>query len=54
MGMDYVVDDIPLEANFNIQLGESYNGLGDVKKKEFIFKANQLNKKIKMNYFQEQ
>ena len=43
MGMDYVVDDKTLEANFNIQLGESYNGLGDVKKKEFYFsKANQL------------
>jgi hypothetical protein len=43
MGMDYVIDDIPLEANFNIQLGESYNGLGDVKKKEFYFsKTNQL------------
>jgi hypothetical protein len=37
IGMDYVVEDIPLEANFNIQLGESYNGLGDVKKKEFYF-----------------
>jgi hypothetical protein len=23
IGMDYVIDDIPLEANFNIQLGES-------------------------------
>jgi hypothetical protein len=34
MGMDYVIEDIPLEANFNIQ---SYNGLGDVKKKEFYF-----------------
>jgi hypothetical protein len=33
--MDYVVEDIPL--NFNIQLGESYNGLGDVKKKDFYF-----------------
>ena len=43
IGMDYVVEDIPLEANFNIQLGESYNGLGDSKKKEFYFsKANQL------------
>ena len=43
MGMDYVVEDIPLEANFYIQLGEAYNGLGDVKKKEFYFgKANQL------------
>jgi hypothetical protein len=38
MGMDYVVEDIPLEANFNIQLGESYNGLGDDKKKNSIFR----------------
>lgn len=46
MGMDYVIEDIPLEANFNIQLGESYSGLGDVKKKEFYFsKANQLLKR---------
>ena len=43
MGMDYVIDDIPLEANFYIQLGESYNGLGDAKKKEFYFgKANEI------------
>jgi hypothetical protein len=49
--MDYVIDDIPLEANFNIQLGESYNGLGDVKKILFG-KANQLlNQKIKMFIF---
>jgi hypothetical protein len=41
MGMDYVVEDIPLEANFNIQL-ESYNGLGDDKKKILFSKANQL------------
>jgi hypothetical protein len=40
MGMDYVVEDIPLEANFNIQLGESYNGLGDIRKK--ILFLNQL------------
>jgi hypothetical protein len=40
MGMDYVVEDIPLEANFNIQ---SYNGLGDDKKKRILFsKTNQL------------
>jgi hypothetical protein len=37
MGMDYVVEDIPLEANFNIQL-ESYNGLGDDKKKRILFR----------------
>ena len=43
MGLDYVVDDIKLELNFNLQLGEAYNGLGDLKKKELYFaKANQL------------
>jgi tetratricopeptide (TPR) repeat protein len=43
MGMDYVVDDVVLEVNFNMQLGEAYNGLGDFKKKELYFsKANQL------------
>ena len=43
MGMDFVVDDKNLEINFNIQLGEAYNGLGDNTKKEFYFsKANQL------------
>ena len=48
MGLDYVVDDIKLEANFNIQLGEAYNGLGDAKKKEEHFlKANQLVKQKK-------
>lgn len=46
MGMDYLVDDVVLEINFNIQLGEAYNGLGDLKKKELYFsKANQLLKK---------
>jgi tetratricopeptide (TPR) repeat protein len=48
MGLDYVVDDKTLEANFNIQLGESYNGLGDAKKKEeYFLKANELLKKKK-------
>lgn len=43
MGLDYVVSDLLLEANFNLQLGEAYNGLGDFKKKEMYFaKANQL------------
>jgi len=43
MGMDFVVNDVVLEVNFNIQLGEAYNGLGDFKKKELYFsKANQL------------
>lgn len=48
MGMDYVVEDITLEINYNIQLGEAYNGLGDANKKEFYFsKANELLKKQK-------
>jgi len=47
MGLDYVVNDTALEINFNIQLGEAYSGLGDVKKKETYFqKADKLlNKK---------
>jgi tetratricopeptide (TPR) repeat protein len=45
-GMDYVIDNKALEINFNIQLGEAYNGLGDQKKKELYFKkADQLLKK---------
>ena len=48
MGLDYLVDDALLEINFNIQLGEAYNGLGDFKKKEQYFsKANQLLKNKK-------
>ena len=43
MGMDYVVEDVQLEINFNLQLGEAHNGLGDFKKREQYFtKANQL------------
>ena len=48
MGLDYIVEDRALEINFNIQLGEAYNGLGDFKKKEMYFsKANQLLKEKK-------
>nr|WP_315205846.1 tetratricopeptide repeat protein [uncultured Flavobacterium sp.] len=48
MGLDYLVEDKALEINFNIQLGEAYNGLGDFKKKEMYFsKANQLLKEKK-------
>ncbi len=48
MGMDYVVENKELEINFNMQLGEAYNGLGDVKKKDLFFsKANQLLKEKK-------
>ncbi len=47
-GIDYVVDDTKLETNFNLQLGEAYNGLGDFKKKELYFtKANELLKNKK-------
>ena len=42
-GIDYLVDDKNLEINFNIQLGEAFNGLGDIAKKEFYFtKADKL------------
>ncbi|WP_115813036.1 tetratricopeptide repeat protein [Flavobacterium aquicola] len=48
MGLDYVVENKDLEINFNIQLGEAYNGLGDTAKKELYFnKANQLLKEKK-------
>lgn len=48
MGMDYIVDNRDLEINFNIQLGEAFNGLGDAKKKEYYFlKADQLLKQKK-------
>jgi hypothetical protein len=43
MGMDYVVEN----RNFNIQLGETYNGLGDFKKKTCFLPANQLLKEKK-------
>lgn len=43
IGVDYVVDDKSLEANFYIQLGEASSGLGDQKKKEEYFvKAEKL------------
>jgi tetratricopeptide (TPR) repeat protein len=42
-GFDFVIDDLDLEINFNLQLAEVYNGLGDFKKKDSFFaKANQL------------
>ncbi|WP_396195364.1 tetratricopeptide repeat protein [Flavobacterium sp.] len=47
-GLDFVIEDVALEINFNIQLGEAYNGLGDMKKKEKYFtKANELINKQK-------
>ncbi len=42
-GIDFLVDDKTLEINFNIQLGEAFNGLGDIAKKEIYFtKADKL------------
>lgn len=47
-GIDYIVDNKALEANFYIQLGEAFNGLGDNGKKETYFiKADRLLKEIK-------
>lgn len=47
-GIDFVVDDLELEINFNVQLGEAYNGLGDKKNKDLYFtKAEQLLKSKK-------
>lgn len=47
-GIDYVIENPVLEANFYIQLGETFNGLGDMAKKDFFFsKANQLVKEKK-------
>ncbi|WP_298136106.1 tetratricopeptide repeat protein [Flavobacterium sp.] len=47
-GIDFVLDDVALEINFNIQFGEAFSGLGDMKKKELYFtKANELLKKQK-------
>ncbi len=47
-GIDFIIDDTVLEINFNLQLGEAFNGLGDMKKKDLYFsKANQLIEKQK-------
>jgi hypothetical protein len=48
VGLDFVIDDLDLEINFNLQLAEAYNGLGDFKKKDSFFaKADQLIQKKK-------
>lgn len=47
-GIDFVIEDLNLEINFNLQLAEAYNGLGDFQKKDSFFaKANQLIQKKK-------
>ena len=48
MGIDYIVDNPTLEANFYMQLSETYNGLGDAKKKEtYLMMAQKLVKQNK-------
>ncbi|WP_294733674.1 tetratricopeptide repeat protein [uncultured Flavobacterium sp.] len=37
-GIDFVVENIELEANFNKELGKAYEGLGDTDKKDTYFK----------------
>ena len=34
MGLDYIVDNPVMEANFYLQLSETYSGLGDAKKRK--------------------
>ena len=47
-GLDLIIDDVSLQTNFYIQLGEAATGLNDVKNKELYFnKANELLKKLK-------
>lgn len=47
-GIDFVIEDLPLETNYYIQLSETFNGLGDLKKKEiFAVKAKELINKQK-------
>ena len=48
MGLDYIVDNPTMEANFYLQLSETYNGLGDLKKKEtYLMMAQKLVKQNK-------
>jgi tetratricopeptide (TPR) repeat protein len=50
-GIDFIIEDPNLEINFNLQLGEAYNGLGDFKKKDAYFvKANALIEKQKLQH----
>ncbi len=42
-GLDYVIEDKPLEINFYIQIGEAYSGLGKpAKKDEYFQKAEKI------------
>lgn len=47
-GLDYLIDNISLEINFNIQLGQAFSGLGNEKEKEKYFqKAESLMQSLK-------
>jgi hypothetical protein len=46
MGMDYVVEDIPLEANFNIQENPIMDSSDD--KKRILFESQSIIKIIKI------
>lgn len=47
-GLDYIIDNSGLEANFYFQLSEAFQGLGDEKKKEiYLLKAQKLVKGTK-------
>ena len=47
-GLDFIIDNTDLEINFNLQLGEAYNSLGDfIKKDAYFLKANALIEKQK-------
>jgi hypothetical protein len=48
MGMDYVVEDIPLEANFNIQLENPIMDGDDKKKRISFFESQSIIKIIKI------
>lgn len=48
MGLDYIVENPTMEANFYMQLSETYSGLGDAKKKEtYLMMAQKLVKQNK-------
>jgi len=49
MGLDYLVDDVALEINFNIQLGEASAGLGECEEKGKLFYESRSTVKRKNN-----
>jgi hypothetical protein len=49
MGLDYLVDDLTLEINFNIQLGEAIVVWEIQRKKDFYFKSQSIIKNKNSN-----